>query len=477
MAARYVISVGGTGQHLALALTRLVRLGALQNDIELVAIDPDSKTELTETLLSPGGMSGAAHPLKAKPVIAPFDVEKIGEQTFARLFLDADHPKEQALFEALFSKEAEEIPVAKGMYGTPCVGATVFAEGAKSSILQDVFSQLANAKEVYVCGSVVGGTGAGVMHKLVGEIRRYYKKREMFGIFMLPWFKVRGGGGKGSINDALIDRNAKHGLQYFYDHTIPEDLDASILIGYPDGAKTAVLEPLSVGEGQRGENAHYLHLAAAFGFLSLAQAKTNQKDIRAYGIVHDERNESWLLDEKWENNDEVLGPHNVKLTLRNIVRGQRVVLALLRFLTSAPERKKVLEFYDSRVGRLFSSADAWGDLHISILDAERNKAQQGKFAQDLFVEFDKIREEVSFCVTWIDKLFPQQLSEYTSDPLLDKLRTKADEWPLLAQIWKGLPAKAELNEKTTASAVARHHAKLILAHGLNISDCRLGTGK
>ena len=70
---RYVISVGGTGQHIALALTRLVRMGALRSDIRLIAIDPDSKTELTAALSSPGGMTGEQHPLKAKPVFAPFD--------------------------------------------------------------------------------------------------------------------------------------------------------------------------------------------------------------------------------------------------------------------------------------------------------------------------------------------------------------------------------------------------------------------
>lgn len=461
--ARYVISVGGTGQHVALALTRLVRMGALRNDIRLIALDPDCKTELTAALTSPGGMSGDAHPLKAKPVFAPFDVTQVGEKPFSGLFVDPHHPREADLFEAMFNAGAASIPVAKGMFGTPCVGATVFAEGANSTLLQNILSPLAEAEEVYVCGSVVGGTGAGVMHKLIGEIRRYYRKGEMYGIFMLPWFQVKGGGGPGTINDALIARNAKHGIQYFYDHTITRLLDASILVGYPDGKQTKVLAPLSIGDDQRGENAHFLHLAAAYGFLSLKNAKTYQKDVRAFGIVHDEHQEGWILDEQWEQ----------ARSLRHVVRGHRALLSLLTFLTSAGERKQVYEFYSSgKLGRAFSSADSWGDLHVSIIENERDRSQQGKFVQQIFAAFDRLREEVKFCVEWVDRLFPNHISEYAADPLLDRLRAQKDIWPLLAEVWKGHAIKPNVNKSNTADEVARHHADLILNRGLLLEGTR-----
>src|SRR5688572_9243051 len=101
MASRYLITVGGTGQHIALAVARLVRSHAIIGDVQLIALDPDNETPLPQLLKAPTpSMSGANHPLKNGTVRAPFDIEKLGKKHFEELFVDADHPAEQELFQA-----------------------------------------------------------------------------------------------------------------------------------------------------------------------------------------------------------------------------------------------------------------------------------------------------------------------------------------------------------------------------------------
>jgi hypothetical protein len=353
MASRYLIAVGGTGQHIALAASRLVRANALIGDIQLIALDPDNETPLPQLLKAPTpSMSGANHPLKNGTVRAPFDIEKLGKKTFEELFVDPDHPEEQELFQALFDADEGNIPVHKGMYGTPCVGATVFGDGANSDALQNLLKPLSTASQVFVCGSVVGGTGAGLMHKLVREIQRYYAG-ELFGIFMLPWFDIEGGGGASAINMAVINRNASHGTKYFYEHTLPM-LTASLLVGSSGMRATPVLQRIRVGEGDMTEKPSYLHLVAARALLDLPKAHTANREVKAYGMVHSLTREGWLLDEIWETG----------LSLRQLLRGLRVQENLLRFITEKKNREKILSYYE---GGFWKSPESWKPLDASIV--------------------------------------------------------------------------------------------------------------
>ena len=58
----YLITVGGTGQHFALAVTRLVRIGALPQDLKLIALDADKEGPLSKLLAEPTpSLAHAAH--------------------------------------------------------------------------------------------------------------------------------------------------------------------------------------------------------------------------------------------------------------------------------------------------------------------------------------------------------------------------------------------------------------------------------
>lgn len=462
MASRYLIAVGGTGQHIALAVSRLVRANALIGDIQLIALDPDNETPLPQLLKAPTpSMSGANHPLKNGTVRAPFDIERLGKKTFEELFVDPDHPEEQELFQALFDADEGNIPVHKGMYGTPCVGATVFGEGANSDALQNLLKPLATASQVFVCGSVVGGTGAGLMHKLVREIQRYYAG-ELFGIFMLPWFDIEGGGGASAINMAVINRNASHGTKYFYEHTLPM-LTASLLVGSSGMRATPVLQRIRVGEGDMTEKPSYLHLVAARALLDLPKAHTANRDVKAYGMVHSLTREGWLLDETWETG----------LSLRQLVRGLRVQENLLRFITEKKNREKILSYYE---GGFWKSPESWKPLDASIVANAGDRKQRRALAERTLDRFEEIRHEVRFCVDWAQQLFPHGLLDVENDLLMRDLSDSAKRgaeselhWRLLRELWTGGELPANPTRPNGGTEIANHHADAILKRARQVS--------
>jgi hypothetical protein len=486
MASRFLIAVGGSGQHVALAVTRLVYLGALESNIQLIAIDPDNKEPLSQTLLSPAGMGGkrpdgsSRHPLKTGQVHAPFDLSKYGDKTFAQIFVDADNPDERELFEAMFEADMDTIPVHKGMYGTPCVGATVFAEGAQSPSFSNNLADVGNATEVFVAGSVVGGTGAGITHKLIKEVRtRYPDSKPMYGIFMLPWFKVQSTGeAKGAITNEIIQRNAKHGIKYFFEHTIPT-LTSSALIGFPEGAKSQLLNQKSVGTGDMGqERPDFLHLVSAHALARLNKGHTANRDVRAYYVSHPTHEEDWLLADIWEDGKGLVAagaahrddaPHK-GFTLRQRIRAHQVLLNLLTFLTNDKQVNELLSYY--KRGLLnFAPRSSWGDdLHKSITNAVPDDGQQLTFVEGMLQEFRQIRQEVAFCVDWAQELFTLQMLRLPEgDPLLDGLLSgTAKQWEILRNMWEGRAIPGSATEKVTAAKIARSHAKFILDAALKV---------
>ncbi len=462
---RVLISVGGTGQHIALAVTRLVCMGALKPDIKLIALDADVETELPKKLAAPTpSLSNERHPLKDGVVKAPFDIVRLGKKNFAQLFVDDDHAAESELFETLFDADEGSIEIHKGMYGTPCVGATVFAEGAQGP-LQQLLKPLESASQVFVCGSVVGGTGAGLVHKLVNEIKRYYN-REIYGVFLMPWFDI-GGGGKGAIDPAIIQRNASHGIKYFYTHTIPQ-LTASLVLGFPGSIKTAVLNKPRVEDGRMGETASYLHLVAAHALMKLPAAHTANAQIKAYGIAHDDQHEGWLLDETWEL------PNT---TLRALTNALQVRHNLLRFITMPPNQKKIVDHYSAgALGRLTRGRAAWGDLDTSIISCKGDGNVD--FVRALLGRLGEVREEDALCVDWLKKLYPEALLDHRPGGSRPKLmvdlaeheRREAESsfhWGKLTEMWSGQAVEQDTNAPLSGADVAQRHAVKLFQRALD----------
>ncbi|MBK7823519.1 MAG: hypothetical protein IPJ61_21265 [Tessaracoccus sp.] len=448
----YLITVGGTGQHFALAVTRLVRMGAMPQDLKLIALDSDDDGPLSKLLAQPTrSLAGTAHPLGDGVVKPPFNLVGQGEGSFADMFVDGQHKDESDLFDSLFTAEEGAISIHTGMHATPCVGATVFAEGANGPALAGFLEPLATANRVFVCGSVAGGTGAGMLDKLIQSIRRYYTRDELYGIFFLPWFELPQQGTAKGVSPAILERNSNHGLKYFYERTVPV-ISASLLLGYPGTQRTKVLQPVKVQDGNMGEYASYLQLAAAHALVTLPQALTANNKIKVYGLVHDDNREGWLLDDVWAGTKE--GP-----TLRRRIRALRVQQNLLRFFTDEGNRPDVLAPYD---GSILGSPARFQELHDSIVASCPEKPRRLGFMKEILTRFEELVDEARLCIEWMRDIFgPDGLG---TDPVLDKLEStplkrSPTHWRELQSMWTGEKLPAETTR--TGGGVADHYARVL----------------
>jgi len=416
---KFLVAVGGSGQHTALAVVRLVRIGALPNDINLIVLDSDNDQELSTTLLRPwDGVDGPdTHPLKLNGIYPPFArAAKDPDTTFRDLFLlDSVATEETALFDMIFDAEEEEIPVARGMYGTPCVGATVFSDGTKVDTVANLLGQVNAAEQVFFTGSVMGGTGAGILHKLVETVR---EKRQgpMYGMFLTRWFQVPPTGKKGAITPEILRRNLAHGMTYFYKHTIPQ-LNASVFLGQPKNA-TEAIEDLHLAEGDNSEQPHYVHLAAANSLFQLPMAERKNNKLKAYCFAHNSANEDWLLDETWHDG----------VTLRMRIFCAMVERDLLRHLVDHREDIR------TTLTSFLAKADAiTKQLYRSVKDnAKVARAEKDAFADDVVNEFARIHGELDFCLKWFTEIYPEAYLQRRHKLLQDLAKNDSQvKWELL----------------------------------------------
>jgi hypothetical protein len=290
--AKLLIAVGGTGQHVALAVARMTFIGALP-PIELAVIDADNDGELSRLLKTFNEtvvLERTTHPLLNGERIDPPFKDVHGDPQFQDLFLSSSPSDvEREVFEVCVDASSAGLSVKKGMFGRPAVGASIFAEN-QDTMLQDVFRRAGQASTIFVSGSMVGGTGAGIIHQLVAALPKTGK--ELYGLIFLQWFRIPAAGTEQPVDDTTQERNMRFGLDYFFRET-RKALADTLLIGQPLQHGPAV-------EATAKEIKHYLHLIAAYGILHLPQYSEKQ---RAPGSVteaaFDEANPESMYEEDW----------------------------------------------------------------------------------------------------------------------------------------------------------------------------------
>lgn len=385
-----IVGVGGTGQHILLAALRLKELGALPPQIEAVAFDPDREGALSHRLLTANNTvrDPKSHPLALHRVIAPFDATALGEKGFSEVFVDPDHDKERALFEGFFTEDEGRIPVQKGMFGTPAVGATVISTGIESKEIQDAIASLSKATRIYLCGSVVGGTGAGITHKLAMHLKA--AEKPIHAVFLTKWFDVPPGG---TVSPQTILRNQRHGVQYVFDHTLAH-VDNAMIIGFPSAAKGSGV--VQLGHADNVETPSYLMLVAGRAILELEQQHRLQAGTKAWGFAHDDRQDEWLLDTKWWGDRTLRYRYHVATALENllalIVQNEANIASVCR---------------PGFLGTMFRSPDSiTKGLYTSIQNhAPREDAPARAFIAALSARWDSQRRRLGFCREWLETIY------------------------------------------------------------------------
>jgi hypothetical protein len=417
-----LIAVGGTGQHVALAVSRLVFLGALP-PVELATIDADDSQELSVSLKTFGSTvqpDYTRHPLvNGEKIYQPFDKTVREDPEFKDLFIGAHlEPWHRDIFDVCFDEVSEKVHVKDGMFGRPLVGATVFAYN-KDTQLKTVFERIGLANDIFIAGSFVGGTGAGLIHQLVKQMSSH--GRRIYGLLFLRWFTVPSGAARQTISDTTQDRNMRYGLDYFFRDTRPL-LKATLLIGAPDHPPDdGRVKPRRMEPGKNDEKKHYFHLVAAYGLLSLKKiAITEQTDGSSYAAIYDGEHPLQIYETQWRDGRELYWYAN---------RGG-FVKAILDYVCSPKFRKEIESAFGllgnpRNIGQMFYDA-------IKLYDRRQRAVRIDEVIRTLSL----LSQQYQFALSWLDEVLeplPDRLHHDRYMRVKDSDPEKAKE---LQKIWE-----------------------------------------
>jgi hypothetical protein len=304
---------------------------------------------------------------------------------FKDLFLNTYlAPPYKDVFEVCFDEVSAGIHVKDGMFGRPSVGATIFAHN-KETQLKPVFERVSLANSIIVAGSIVGGTGAGLIHQLVKKIDKGHR---IYGVIFSRWFNVPRGVARQTINDGTLDRNMRYGLDYFSRDTRPL-LKATLLLGMPDHPPDDRVGHLTLEAGRTDEKKHYLHLMAAYGILQLQKiAVTEQTDGSTYAALYDSDRLTQAYETEWHNGRSLAWYSN---------RGA-FVKELLDYASSTKFRKEV--------GASFGFMGKPKDIGQLLYDAINlyDKKQRETKIHEIQRTFKRLSSQYHFALSWLDEL-------------------------------------------------------------------------
>lgn len=391
-----LIAVGGTGQHVALAVSRLVFLGVLP-EMGLAVVDADDSQELSKSLVTFDNTTGGnytKHPLNGAKIYSPFDKTDKEDPEFRELFLSLNTPPfQREIFDVCFDEASGQIPVKDGMFGRPSVGATIFALN-RDKEMEPVFERAELATRIFITGSMVGGTGAGLIHQMIKTLET--KNRQIYGLIFLRWFSIPRSAVKQTINDSTLDRNMRYGLDYFFRDTRPL-LKASLLIGLPENPPDKTVGAMALEAGKTDEKKHYFHLMAAYAILRLPKiAVTEQTDGSIYAATYDSEYRTRMYEEDWGGRP-----------LSWYVNRGHYVKELLDYASSQKFKTEILDSFRRFIGKPEHIGQGLYDA-ISYYD----KKQRNAVVDEIVHTWSLLSRQYRFSLSWLDEVL---------DPLPEKL--------------------------------------------------------
>ncbi len=210
---KYVVAVGGTGQHVVLALADYLVLShslvahALEvPKIVLLDADPAAEERMASawTLADrqlrflnqyPDRQGGAAQTERRAVLPENEPGVKTAEEWLTARFRDP------MTATRLLTGEQAAIKVVDGYFGEPRVAALLTdvlleditgQQGEDEDPLRRLSTEISrDGRRICVVGSAVGGTGAGIIPRLVDHLARPNAKGKLCAVIGLPWFRVR----------------------------------------------------------------------------------------------------------------------------------------------------------------------------------------------------------------------------------------------------------------------------------------------
>jgi|GEM_PF-3004677 len=254
---KLIIAVGGTGKSVAAVYLRLAKF--FDRPADVLVVDMLFGKENIDKELDREGV-------KQGDFMTPWPggTQALEGVTFSKVVGLDDGVVERPVAQALFAESELNTLVEKGMNARPIVGATVatrkFWGGAHDPQLKKFAQRVAGYNDIFVVGSITGGTGSGVMPTL-GKWLTEDCGRPPHGLLFLPWISIGAGAGDGP-SDPVLQANAHAVLSYLKEvdpKTNPRTRGPApfrdyVLMGLPPG--------LNPGQSATAAE-HPLHLVAA----------------------------------------------------------------------------------------------------------------------------------------------------------------------------------------------------------------------
>jgi len=418
-----VICVGGSGQHAALAIARLMHLRALPAGIQCDVIDADNSSALARSTQSLDGYVrpdfGVEHPLGISSYHTPFDARaaatggEAGRLPFANLFLGgaADTAAiDRNVFEALFTPDDARTDVLQGFFARPTIGATAFA-ACSEGVATHLRNKANGVSRVFLIGSFIGGTGAGVIPSLAERVATV---NNWHGVFYLNWLNPPA---DAAVSIATMQNGMRHGLEYFYDEVKPK-LRASALIGPPPNAGVELGAATPGAHGAESPSVFHIIAARAVHHFNADTTTPYKSDVLAFNVDSDNVGE--LLDLTW---------HGGQTLLKRAQRARRAAL-LIGYYTGRADGAK-------EIAKAFSIWGTRGSIPVGIYDSidaiKRATKAKPEVITDLLIE--RLHHEAGMLtstVQWLSTIFSTERLQ-RNDPIYDTY--ERDSLSTLRTLW------------------------------------------
>jgi hypothetical protein len=256
--ANYLIAVGGTGQHVALALADFIALAhevyATPDEfpaVHLILVDADQAADTDQSsawqearnrLNAIGLLSGDSFECVPLPVSSALADSRRMYEFVNRL--GASYGPNAA--DALLLDEQREVDVTTGFYAQPRVGAMMaewlFGEVTRGERVNPGLARIFRlasdpANRIVVAGSGVGGTGAGFAPALVRRLSSATGGAGLMALMATEWFRLSGACSN-RLSESVQKSNANSALW----HAAHSDSVAgvrTILFGHPDVSRAS----------------------------------------------------------------------------------------------------------------------------------------------------------------------------------------------------------------------------------------------
>ena len=288
----YLIGIGGSGAKCIEAVLHLAAVGLLTDaPIKILFVDGDESNGNVErarnswkiyqecyNLLERQNIPWMKTPIDSFDLWSP--LENLGNSKTLESLFGYHNLKEKNLaianlFDILYTKDEQQIPLDSGFKGRPALGAVIMSrvsldkDNIWGTILDEIEQEQSQAKhpQIFFFGSVFGGTGGSVLPTLARLIANKLPNVKMGGVFLLPYFKFSAPAyiAPNAIyaRPELFLLNTETSLRYYVTQA-QKVFDSIYLLGNPN------LSPVTFSLGQHPQR-NPSHLLELYSALALRQ--------------------------------------------------------------------------------------------------------------------------------------------------------------------------------------------------------------